>query len=132
MTGCLWLGSPTIVRLFLDPQETAYGLAVEGLPLFALCAVFFAINIAFIGYYQSIEKAAVSTAYTLLRGVLFLVPSFLLLPRWIGVPGLWLAIPAAEFATSIVIGVIYVLCKARRRRGRTDIAAPVPGDPTAR
>lgn len=132
VTGCLWLGSPTIVRLFLDPQETAYGLAVEGLPLFALCAVFFAINIAFIGYYQSIEKAAVSTAYTLLRGVLFLVPSFLLLPRWIGVPGLWLAIPAAEFATSIVIGVIYVLCKARRRRGRTDIAAPVPGDPTAR
>ena len=96
------------MRLFLDPQENAYGLAVEGLPLFAMCAVFFAVNIAFIGYYQSIEKAMVSTVYTLLRGIFFLVPCFILLPCLIGVPGLWLAIPAAELLTCIVISVRYV------------------------
>ncbi|WP_055095984.1 MATE family efflux transporter [Gabonia massiliensis] len=105
---CLWLGATGIVRLFLDPQENAYGLAVEGLPLFAMCAVFFAVNIAFIGYYQSIEKAMVSTVYTLLRGIFFLVPCFILLPCLIGVPGLWLAIPAAELLTCIVISVRYV------------------------
>ncbi|CCY35394.1 matE protein [Tannerella sp. CAG:118] len=105
---CLWLGATGIVRLFLDPQENAYGLAVEGLPLFAMCAVFFAVNIAFIGYYQSIEKAMVSTVYTLLRGIFFLVPCFILLPCLIGVPGLWLAIPAAELLTCIVIFVRYV------------------------
>ncbi len=105
---CLWLGATGIVRLFLDPQKNAYGLAVEGLPLFAMCAVFFAVNIAFIGYYQSIEKAMVSTVYTLLRGIFFLVPCFILLPCLIGVPGLWLAIPAAELLTCIVISVRYV------------------------
>ena len=105
---CLWLGATGLVRLFLDPQENAYGLAVEGLPLFAMCAVFFAVNIAFIGYYQSIEKAMVSTVYTLLRGIFFLVPCFILLPCLIGVPGLWLAIPAAELLTCIVISVRYV------------------------
>lgn len=70
MTALLWLGADGIVRMFLSPDETAYGLAVEGLPLFASCAVFFAVNIAFIGYYQSIENAAASAAYTLLRGVI--------------------------------------------------------------
>ena len=89
--------------MFLSPQESAYGLAVEGVPLFALCAVFFAINIAFIGYYQSIEKAMVSTVYTLLRGILLLVPCFVLLPRAFGVPGLWLPLPAAEMMTCAVI-----------------------------
>ncbi len=88
VTGCLWIGATGIVRLFLNPQESAYGLAVDGLPLFALCAVFFAINIAFIGYYQSIEKASVSTLYTLLRGILLLVPCFVLLPHLFGVDGL--------------------------------------------
>lgn len=56
-------------------------------------------NIIMIGYYQSIEKAARSTIYTLLRGVIFLVPSFLLLPRLVGIDGLWLSIPAAELLT---------------------------------
>lgn len=105
---CLWLGATGVVRMFLAPQENAYNLAVEGLPLYAVCAVFFAVNIAFIGYYQSIEKAMVSIVYTLLRGILFLVPCFILLPRLIGVPGLWLAIPAAELLTCIVISARYL------------------------
>ncbi len=115
VTGCLWIGATGIVRLFLNPQESAYGLAVDGLPLFALCAVFFAVNIAFIGYYQSIEKAAVSTLYTLLRGILLLVPCFVLLPHLFGVYGLWLAIPAAELLTCVVISLRYVRQKFRNQ-----------------
>lgn len=116
VTACLWLATADIVRLFLNPQEKAYDLAIEGLPYFALCAVFFALNIAFIGYYQSIEKAATSIAYTLLRGVLFLVPCFILLPRWLGTTGLWLAIPAAELCTCIVIYARYVRQKLHRHK----------------
>lgn len=115
VTGCLWIGATSIVRLFLNPQESAYGLAVDGLPLFALCAVFFAVNIAFIGYYQSVEKAAVSTLYTLLRGILLLVPCFVLLPHLFGVYGLWLAIPAAELLTCVVISLRYVRQKFRNQ-----------------
>ena len=48
-----------------------------------------------------------STVYTLLRGVLFLVPCFIILPRIIGVSGLWLAIPTAELLTCIVIYTRY-------------------------
>lgn len=127
ITAALWLGAEGVVRLFLDPQENACALAVEGLPFFALCAVCFAVNIAFIGYYQSIERAAVSTAYTLLRGVLFLVPCFLLLPRRFGVPGLWLAIPAAELLTCAVIGFFYTLRKVRRQDPAAASAAPHAG-----
>lgn len=114
ITLSLWVGAGGVTRLFLSPDETAYSLAVNGLPLFAVCSIFFAINIAFIGYYQSIEKALVSTSYTLLRGVILLVPSFILLPRLIGVPGLWLSIPMAEFLTCIVISAGYFLAVRKR------------------
>ncbi|WP_285820365.1 MATE family efflux transporter [Bacteroides acidifaciens] len=116
ITACLCLGATEIARLFLHPQENAYGLAVKGLPLFSLCAMFFAVNIVFIGYYQSIEKAKASTAYTLLRGVLFLVPCFLLLPRTIGIPGLWLAIPAAELCACTVICVRYIQSNSTQKK----------------
>lgn len=104
----LLAGAPAIVSLFLNAGEEAYALAVDGLPQFATCSLFFAVNIAFIGYYQSIEKALASTLYTLLRGVVVLVPSFIVLPHLIGVPGLWLAIPVAEMLTCAIIGVRYL------------------------
>ncbi|MFG6392071.1 MAG: polysaccharide biosynthesis C-terminal domain-containing protein, partial [Candidatus Amulumruptor sp.] len=72
ITGLLIIGAHTVVGLFLQSSSPAYGLAVDGLPYFATCAAFFAVNIAFIGYYQSIEKAGASTLYTLLRGIIFL------------------------------------------------------------
>ena len=104
-------GAGLITRSFLSPDEPAYTLAVKGLPLFALSSPFFALNIAFIGYYQSIEKALAPTVYTLLRGVIFLVPCFLLLPRLLGGTGLWLAIPAAELLTFAVIATRYIISR---------------------
>ncbi len=67
VTVLLSFGNKLIVAAFLSPDEPAFALANHGLPLFSICAVFFAGNITFIGYFQSIEDAAISTFYTLLR-----------------------------------------------------------------
>lgn len=99
----LGIGTRWIVLSFLSPEEPAFAIACQGLPLFAICSIFFAVNITFIGYYQSIENVAVSIAYTMLRGIIFLVPAFIFLPSLIGADGLWLAIPTAEALTTIVI-----------------------------
>lgn len=103
----MWIGSPVLTHIFLSPSETAYGLAAGGLPILGSCAIFFAINITFIGYYQSRELAGRSIVYMLLRGIVFLVPGFILLPRIVGATGLWLAIPTAEFLTLLVITALY-------------------------
>lgn len=120
ITAALWLGARPTVGMFLSEQEPAFAIAIAGLPLFATCAIFFAVNIAFIGYYQSIAKAATSTFYTLLRGIIFLIPCFILLPGIIGDAGLWLAIPAAEAFTCVAIIAGYTLHKARKKRGAAD------------
>ncbi len=110
----MWVGSPALTMIFLSPSETAYELAVKGLPLLGLCTLFFAMNITFIGYYQSREQSLRSIIYMLLRGVVFMVPGFVVLPKIFGSSGLWLAIPASELLTFVVILAIYFLDKARR------------------
>lgn len=109
----MWIGSPVLTHIFLSPSETAYGLAAGGLPILGSCAIFFAINITFIGYYQSRELAGRSIVYMLLRGIVFLVPGFILLPRIAGATGLWLAIPTAEFLTLLVITILYATTRPR-------------------
>lgn len=103
----MWSGSRLLAGIFLDSADTAYILTVEGLPLLGLCALPFALNITFIGYYQSREQSVRSLAYMMLRGILFMVPGFILLPRLLGVPGLWLAIPVSEILTLIIIAWVY-------------------------
>ncbi len=99
------VGAEKIVGMFLHPEENAYVIATKGLPWFASCSVFFALNVAFIGYYQSVTNASRAIVYTMLRGIIFPLTTFLLLPLFVGVNGLWLAIPAAELATQIIIVV---------------------------
>ncbi|MCM1333122.1 MAG: MATE family efflux transporter [Bacteroides sp.] len=97
------LGAKGVVSMFLSSDSEAFYIACSGLPKFALCGVFFALNIAFIGYYQSLEKAFRATIFTLLRGIVFIVPMFLYLPHLLGVPGMWFAIPASELLTLVII-----------------------------
>ena len=72
-----------------------------------MCSLFFAVNITFIGYYQSLEMAVRSTIYTLLSGIVFLIPAFILLPDLIGNTGLWMAIPVAEIMTTVIILIVH-------------------------
>ena len=59
---------------------------------------------------------AVSTSFALLRGALFLVPSFALMPVVAGEAGIWLAMPVSEFLTTTAIVAYYGLSRIRRRR----------------
>ena len=105
VSAFMWIGSRPMAAIFLATDSAAYGYAVHGLPLLGLCAIFFSLNIVMIGYYQSVEKAVRSTVYTLLRGIIFLVPAFIVLPDLAGVDGLWLARPAAEVLTLAAIAL---------------------------
>ncbi|MDE6084819.1 MAG: MATE family efflux transporter, partial [Muribaculaceae bacterium] len=98
-----FLGSRWLVEMFIPVTTTAGQLAVKRLPIFSICAVFFALNIAYIGFYQSVGNAMKAIIFTLLRGVILLVPLFFILsslfPEW----GMWAAIPAAEMLTFVII-----------------------------
>ena len=77
-------------------------------PLFAYSSIFFAMNVAIIGYYQSTEQNTRAMLCMLFRGLIFLVPAFILMPLFISPQGMWLAVPVTECMT---LGVILLTNK---------------------
>ncbi len=102
-----------LVALFVDASSEAGQIAIAGFLYFATGIIFFILNVAIVGYYQSVEQITRATAFVFLRGFALLVPCFILLPRLLGTEGIWLAMPAAEFITFAII-----LAFSRRRKSR--------------
>ena len=101
-----------LVHLFISSSDSAADIAISGFPYFAVGFLFFVLNLVAIGYFQSIKKSALAIMFSMLRGVFFLIPSFLLLPNVFGVKGIWLALPLYELLTFLVI-VFYMLTNRR-------------------
>lgn len=111
--------SDTVVSLFIpDQTNLAFGYSTSGLPLFAVDYIFFGFNVVAIGYYTGIERIRRATMLTIVRGVLP-VFYFYLLPLWLEVPGIWLAVGFADITTTIII-VILALLDIKRKHGKTD------------
>lgn len=105
-----------LVGLFISPDNAAARIAIEGYPRFSTAFLFFILNLTVIGYYQSVERVKPATALALLRGFIFLIPSFLLLPQVIGTSGIWLALCLSEFLTTICILVGFMVRTAKGKR----------------
>ena len=72
-----------------------------------------------IGYLQGVARNRASTLLTLLRGVVFMAAAFVVLPHWMGTVGLWLAEPAAELLTLLVILAAWGLSRGKMGRSST-------------
>lgn len=103
-----------LVGLFIDTDNAAARIAIKGYPYFSTAFIFFIINLTVIGYYQSVERVRPTTLLALLRGFIFLIPSFILLPKAIGTNGIWLALCLSELLTSVVIVITYSLSENKR------------------
>lgn len=113
VTAAFLLFPGWLVGLFLDTRETAARLAIQGFPLFACGFIPFIFNITAVGYFQSVERVRPATTFALFRGVILLVPAFLLVPRLFGTPGIWLSMPVAETLTALSVVVFYLLGRRR-------------------
>ncbi len=105
-----------LVGLFIDTAVPAAQIAINGFPLFSTAFVFFILNLTAVGYYQSVERIQPATAFALLRGMLFLIPSFILLPKVLGIEGIWLALALSEAATTVCIIVFYLYQRKTEQR----------------
>lgn len=94
-----------IMKIFNDdPQLTQDGavvlrIAVAMLPLVGLQIVGSTI-------FQSIGKALPALILSLSRQVLFFIPLVLILPRFIGIMGIWISFPLADLSSAIVTGIM--------------------------
>lgn len=104
LTGGASLFAGPIAGLFNSQGDRELQrMAVQGLRLYFIAMPFAGVNIVASACFAATERALPAQAAALCRGFVFVLPAVFLLSAWLGLTGVWLAVPAAEALTSLLI-----------------------------
>ena len=94
--------------VFSPPGSQVYELALGGFRLFAPAFLFAGVNIFASALFTALGDGRRSALISFARTFGFLMAGLLLLPRLLGVTGVWLAVPAAEVLSCLLsVGLLW-------------------------
>lgn len=99
ITGVSFVGAPVITRMFVGAGTHTYELTVEGFALFSIAYLFTGYNVYSSSLFTALSDGRNSAIISFGRTFVFILLSLLTLPPVLGITGVWLAIPMAEFCT---------------------------------
>ena len=103
----LYLFSPQICSVFIDPSETAVmEYAILGARMCSFAFLFNGFNILASSYFTAIDKAGYSLLISSLRGLVLLSACIIILPEFLGFTGIVLAMPIAEAITFVTASLL--------------------------
>lgn len=92
---------PTIA-IFTPKESNTYAITLYGYKIFVWNFLFAGINIFASSFFTALSNGKVSAMISFLRTFVFVAGSILLLPKFLGIDGIWLAVPVAEAVTVLV------------------------------
>lgn len=104
-TALLFAFPHVLFRLFTSDG----GLIDQGVPALRLIVSmlpFIGIQIVGAGFFQSTGHARPALALGMLRQIILLIPLVLILPRFYGLVGIWIAFPIADLLSTIVTAIV--------------------------
>lgn len=102
--GQVWTNQ--IVAIFGDFSPEIVAMSVTGIRLFFVAYLFMGINFVMMSYFQSIAQIRMAIWITASREIIFMMIFILVLPLFLGINGVWISVPLAEFVVVITI-IIY-------------------------
>ena len=110
------------IRLFSSGDDRLLQVGSRGMRLAAIMVPLVGFQVVSASYFQAVGKPKTAALLMLSRQVLLLIPAVLILPRFFGLDGVWLAFPASDFVASVAAG-IYITAELRsldELQGRRD------------
>lgn len=92
-----------LVRLFNSDSKELYSISVHGLRLVVLALPIVGFQVVSSHFFQAIGKAKLAMFATLFRQVIGLIPLLIILPRFWGISGIWVAYPIADIMAALVV-----------------------------
>jgi len=94
--------APYIIDIFAKENSGVFYIALKGFFIFAFSFFFTGTNVFSAAMFTAFSNGKTAAIIMFLRTFLFLSLAILLLPLVLGINGIWLAVPAAEFLSAIV------------------------------
>ena len=101
------LGGKYIIGMFTTDIDV-FNIASHGIKLFSWGFLMIGVNVFISGYFTSIGNGKISAIISILRSLVFVTISVVVLPRFIGISGVWLSIPISELLTIIFSIYFYI------------------------
>ncbi|WP_367942243.1 MATE family efflux transporter [Enterocloster citroniae] len=96
-----------VVGVFARPGTAVYILARHGFTIFAFSFLFSGLTIFASALFTALSDGRISAVISFVRTFGLIITSLLVLPFLIGIDGVWLAIPIAEFG-GVILSIYYM------------------------
>ena len=121
----LQIFAPELIGIFSDDPELMV-IAVPAMRIFLSTLIIVGPSILFITTFQGLSKGKEALVLSLIRQLIFFVPALFLLPRILGINGIWLSVPISDVLAFIVSGLwLFREYKLQQRTGAWS-TVPVP------
>lgn len=107
------LSAVPLVSIFTSYDAKLFAMTCRGFRIYSLAFLIMGVNIWGSAFFTALGDGAVSAAISFLRTLIFQIISVLLLPLFLEMDGIWLAIVAAE--TPAVLVTILFLVRKRKK-----------------
>ena len=116
--------APQVLVGMFNKDPELMGITINGLKKYTLTLPILSIAIVGTNYIQSIGKAKVSIVLSLLRQCILLIPSIMILPKFLGVDGIWFAQPISDCIAVVIIAVVlYKEIKSYSKVNKEEVVA---------
>ena len=111
-TGIFVIGSiiikvaPQVLVGMFNNDQHLMAITINGLKKYTITLPILSIAIIGTNYIQSIGKAKISISLSLLRQCIFLIPLMMILPKFLGLNGVWYAQPVADIISIVIISIV--------------------------
>ncbi len=107
------LGGESIAKVFAENNRNVFEITKNGFSIFSFSFLFSGCNIFSSALFTALSNGKVSATISFLRTFGSITVSLLVLPRFLEVTGVWLAVPFAELFTLML--TVYLLCRHRKQ-----------------
>ena len=97
-----------LVKMFMnEPNQVLYGMTFKGMRIYNISFIFAGVNIAVSTLFSSVAQPLQSFVISMIRAFIGVIVFVIVLPKIMGITGVWLTMPLSEFI-SFIFGIYYM------------------------
>lgn len=106
VTAISYIFGGAVVSVFAKGNQAVYDMSLHGFRIVAVSFIMMAFNVFSSGWFTALNDGKTSAILSFCRTLVFLVPPILILPKLLGLDGVWLSLNVGELM-SVVMTVYY-------------------------
>jgi Na+-driven multidrug efflux pump len=131
-TTAILIGLPGVLMRVFTNDEALIAMAIPAIRVVVIAFPTVGFQVIAAGMYQALGRPLPAMVLALLRQVILLTPLIVILPRLMGLPGVWVSFPIADGFAAIVTGLMLVPALRALRDRRHGVGPQIPVDPADR